>query len=266
MLNFSAPFQINDKKAPMPSINCQTIHDVLWNKVTTNSFNLDDTVHVWRVQISPNLNLAAHYLSILHPAEKLRADAYADEKDRNRFILSRGFLRVLLSAYPGQKPAEIELSIGKNKKPFVITSANSNICYNMAHSEDWILVVIANTPIGADVEYINEGFSYEDIFPDCFSNDEIAFLQTEITPRSSFYQLWTRKEALTKATSKGIDDGFAAVPCMDGSHYIEATLIDSPQDWTVTSFELAKNYVAAVAYNPFVKNILFFDGNEFLQR
>jgi len=86
------------------------------------------------------------------------------------------------------------------------------------------------------VEKIDPDFSYEDILATGFSVSEINLIKKSASPRSYFYLHWTRKEALTKATAKGLDDNLIAVPCLDGLHTVGAEITGPAESWTISSF------------------------------
>ena len=64
----------------------------------------------------------------------------------------------------------------------------------------------------------------------------------------AFYTLWTRKEALVKATGKGVDDDFTRVPAADGQHLVDPAALGSAGYWQVHSFVVAEHYLGAVAH------------------
>jgi len=230
----------------MPAIHCNSI-TAHWDNASA-PFNIANAVHIWRLQITTNLHLLPQCLSVLHAEEITRAASYHHEKDKNRFILSRGMLRFLLNKYTGIAPQGITMIVGENKKPYLQTTTGA-IHYNMAHSGDLVLIAIADSPIGVDVEYIDPNFNYTEIIPTCFSNEEALFLHNVKERTASFYALWTRKEALLKATGKGIDDDLIHVPCLDGTHNVEQSIIGSPHDWTVTTFEADSQYTGCIVFS-----------------
>ena len=111
-------------------------------------------------------------------------------------------LRKLLAGYSNLAPDEIKFAEGLNKKPFAENANLSDLHFNISHSADIILIAISNSEIGVDVEKVDNSFSYEEILPHNFSDEEIDFIKNP----EDFYLLWTRKESLLKATAKGLDD------------------------------------------------------------
>jgi len=202
---------------------------------------------VWRVNINLALVRLADFKMTLRANEIARANRYVQPKDSNRFIVSRGALRHILGMYLSRPPASIELGEGTNKKPRILQPTDTGIYYNVSHSGDWILIAVARSEIGVDIEFMNPVFDFKDVMPDIFIPGEVAFVN-ELNPVERFFTLWTRKEALVKATGRGLDENFMSIPALEGEHLIEG---DAPPvgDWQVTSFDLEQNHIASLACN-----------------
>jgi 4'-phosphopantetheinyl transferase len=238
-------------------IQIQYLSEITWDDGDTCDFDLKEQADVWRINISSNLSMLESFLSILHPDEIARANRYYQTKDRNRFIISRGALRIILGKYLNKQPALIEFKTGINKKPYINTN-HMRLCYNISHSGDWILLGISDSEIGADTEQVNFTFNYKDVLQDNFSSAEIDHInQTSQVER--FFMLWTRKEALTKATGKGLDNDLKLIPCLDGIHIAQSRTISSGEDWLISTFKLSGNYLASVANNIKIVTIRFWD-------
>jgi 4'-phosphopantetheinyl transferase len=109
---------------------------------------------------------------------------------------------------------------------------------------------VAATEIGVDVEKVDAHLPLADIRQHSFSGPEQDFIGCDAASRPLFYQSWTRKEALAKATAQGIDADFPRLPALDGTHYLaQPEGMASPvAEWLVRSFQVAPEYPAAVAY------------------
>jgi 4'-phosphopantetheinyl transferase len=133
-----------------------------------------------------------------------------------------------------------------NKKPYL--ASHPWVCFNVSHSEDFAVIAISRNKIGIDIEYISEEFNFTNLISDVFNDNEVLAIQNAADKKQSFYTSWTRKEAFVKALGKGIDDDFKNIPCLDGQHYIDSTLLKINENWQVLSFELAEHYLGAVAF------------------
>src|ERR1035438_1512738 len=247
----------------MPSIYCNCIEDILWHKVYGDVFGLTSAADIWRTQISDNLPLINRFDHILSEGEKARASRYHQEKDKQRFIISRIVLRFLLAKYSNNDPEKIEFATGSNKKPFVQNASAVDLYYNISHSGDVILIAVSDSDIGIDVERIDVDFSYSEILRQNFNTEEIGFINRGKQPAENFFLLWTRKEALLKATSKGIDSDLPFIPSLDGKHDIDQKIMGSGKDFCVSSFKVTGNYMGSIAYKPGYEKIRFRDIDQF---
>lgn len=229
------------------TITCTNSANISWLNGADDDFEMDSAVDVWRISIASNILAVNDLLELLAADERDRADRYYQQKDRERFIISRGALRILLARYLKTHAAGIVFETGINKKPFVKNTDGAELHYNTSHSGDYILIAIAALPVGVDVESMEPLFPYQDIMEHSFSPDEMAYINQSGTPIETFYTLWTRKEALLKATAKGIDDDMKRVPCTDGEHIVESSIIQSNKNWFVNSFDMDTNYTGSIA-------------------
>jgi len=216
----------------------------------------DGTIDIWRINISSNLSNLNYFVSLLNPAEIERGNKYYQLKDKNRFIVSRGALRYILGRYLHQHPALIGFSLSDKKKPFI--NNDLNLQFNISHSADWILIAVANTVIGTDIEFINDNFDYADVLESNFSSTEIKQI-TENNSAENFFTFWTRKEAITKTTGKGLNENLKMIPATDGSYFADSGLISSTADLFVTSFKPDTKYAASICCNTLTDNIRFWD-------
>jgi len=229
---------------------------VTWQSAAEFDFVTGNNVDVWRICISSNFLFLDRLTAIMHPEEIERANKYFHTKDKNRHIVCHGVLRIILGKYLNISPVLVEFGIGTNQKPFV---KNSNtIRYNISHSGDYILIAIANDEVGADIEIINKDFDYQDIIGEHFNNEEINFIKHD-NSAERFFMLWTRKEALLKATAKGLDDDLKLICSLDGTHLISGKTISTKNDWEINSFNLNPQYIASIAIDPSVITARYWD-------
>ena len=238
------------------TVDIRYLDTVDWQQDTGCIFDLNDNIDVWRINIHANLSLIPRFSGLLDPEEIKRAGRYYQEKDRQRFIVSRAALRIILSRYTNQPADEIRFGIGPNKKPFLVNSDNP-ISYNISHSDKWVLIAISKTSVGADTEKIDPVFAYADILPDYFSADEISYIEQEQS-HQRFCLLWTRKEATTKLTGQGLDERLKSIPSTDGKHLTNSNIINSSKDTSLRSFKLDDSNLATVAYQADVNSGLNF--------
>ena len=218
---------------------------------------LKDRVDLWKIKLPDDLTIPTEIEAVLNNEEHQTASRFYQAKDRQNFTIRRGVLRILLAGYLGVKASEIEFIKGENKKPFVNKPAPPGIHFNVSHSGEWALIGISDYELGVDIEEFRASFNYQEILHQGFSSQEIEFITSSESPAKNFFQLWTRKEALIKATAKGVDDDLDKIPGLDGSHDVNAVLLGSTKNWTVKSFNVEKMCQASIAYSDYNSSINF---------
>jgi 4'-phosphopantetheinyl transferase len=153
-------------------------------------------------------------------------------------------LRLVLSNYLGLSPDKILFNYGINKKPIVEEGAN--LQFNVSYSHNWIIIAVSSEPVGVDIEFINPDFDYLNVMESCFMTEEIDTIKQASQPQKVFFQSWTRKEALLKATSLGLDDYLKDFSCLDGMQKLPKKL-GAPGDWRIKSFLMEKEYQVSLA-------------------
>jgi len=239
----------------MPAVYCNNITDIEWKNEFNEEFNSESTIDIWKIPVLTDQTILDFLQEILHKEEIEKLSRFHQQKDKRRFITSHGALRFLLGRYLKLSPEKIRFVADQNKKPLL--NANDNLHFNISHSGDWILIAISDFPVGVDVEKIDDDFSYQEVLSLNFSKEEIEFIENSKHPRNNFYLLWTRKEALMKATAKGIDDKLNSISTLDGLNEISDRIIGSENAWNIDSFELDENYIGSVTFNPLIKKINF---------
>lgn len=120
---------------------------------------------------------------------------YKLEKDRKQSLGAGLLLKHCLEEY-GVNVEDIYY--GVNGKPEV-----EGICFNLSHSQDMVVCVISEEPVGCDIERI--GMLREGIAERYFTDSEAKHLaQFEgDAKKEEFYRLWTMKESYMKMTGEG---------------------------------------------------------------
>lgn len=165
-----------------------------------------DEIHVWCADLTQKSAVVQTLFNTLSPDERQRADKFVFEKDRERFIVSRGALRQILGSYLDISPARIAFTRNHFGKPRLDSNDNL-ICFNASRSRDVGLYAIAGgREVGVDVEFINEEFAGLEVAGRFFSPDEIAALNNlpQEQQTAAFFSCWTRKEAFIKAVGQGL--------------------------------------------------------------
>jgi 4'-phosphopantetheinyl transferase len=140
----------------------------------------------------------------LDEEEIARSNRYLVEQDRLRFLAGRDILRHLISRYTGIDPAEINYLTNPYGKLFLPFQP---FTFNNSNTQDRIVFAFTmEEEIGVDIEYVRPILDISGLIDFCFSQEEKAGLSF-LSPTShleAFYHVWTQKEALLKAQSKGL--------------------------------------------------------------
>lgn len=79
------------------------------------------------------------------------------------------------------------------KKPIA-----DDICFNISHSRNYVILGLSNVDIGIDIEHIEKVSNEMKIY--ICSKEEKQYVKNDV----NFYELWTNKESLMKCIGKGI--------------------------------------------------------------
>jgi len=210
----------------------------------------ENEIHVWRAWLDCEPAVLHQLDPMLASDERLRADRFVFERDRNRFVAARGILRQLLAEYVKRSPSELQFNYGPQGKPLLLANdATSPLEFNISHSHGMALFAFAKKrSLGIDVELLRPEFAGESIARRYFSATEIEeFLALPPDLRTEgFFLCWTRKEAYIKARGEGLQIPLTSfsVSLTPGQPEILQS-VDGFR-WSVRSFRPARQYVAAV--------------------
>ena len=212
--------------------------------------------HIWRTDLQRSSARLSHFNNILSSDEQQRAQRFHSRKDRERFSITRGILRIILSGYIDVSPEQIELSYNRFGKPELSEGMmNNGLQFNLSHSGGIALFAFClDHRIGIDIETIRSGNTHLKVPERYFSPREVTALRSlpEDQQREAFYACWTRKEAYVKARGLGIPSSLKdfTVSLESGK---PARLLESksePSDlnrWTLKDIDVGTGYKAAAA-------------------
>lgn len=162
------------------------------------------TVHLWYASLDhlrPALN---RYADLLDPVEQDRMHRFRFDVDRERFILGHGLLRTLLGRYLERDPSLIRMARGPFGKPYL---ERKELRFNLSDTKDAVLIAFASgVELGADIETMERNVDHRSVSEHYFTEPEIRAIGAAEDPKRRFLELWTRKEAVLKASGVGIMD------------------------------------------------------------
>jgi 4'-phosphopantetheinyl transferase len=216
----------------------------------------DDEVHVWRAWLDQPASRLPTLLDTLTLDERARAARFHFQRDRARFIVARGVLRVVLGRYLEIAPNRLRFCYSPYGKPALAEEfGGDELRFNLSHSDGLALYALTRgRELGIDLERIRSDLADEQIAERFFSPREVATLRT-LPPDlrvEAFFNCWTRKEAYIKAIGEGLShplDQFDVSLIPGGPALLLCTRPD-PQEasrWSLQELPLGAGYVAALA-------------------
>ena len=190
-------------------------------------------VDVWCVSLASTPDARGSFDQTLTAEERARATRM--RVGGERWIAARAALRRVLGHYLDLPPEHVPLSAGGDGKPRLARRTLPDLRFNLSHSDGIALVAVRlDHEVGVDVERIRDGVDGGSIASALFSPEERVrwAASTDSSPHEAFFRAWVRREALAKATGRGIIAPVSA-------HEIAA--------YTVRELPGIRGYAAAVA-------------------
>lgn len=194
------------------------------------------TCHLWLVDLAVG-NIQPDLLS---QTEQARAARFKFPQHRQRFIASHTALRRILAGYVDAKPQQLVFQKAVHGKPSL--TDYPDLHFNLSHSNTTALIAVARHEIGVDIEQVKKRDELK-LAKRFFTQTEYQWLAAHATKDISpaFFKLWTRKEAVLKATGLGLHlplDSFNVVPLAQTEH----------DGHHVENVTVTHGYQAAIAY------------------
>lgn len=213
------------------------IDHIIWRKFSKEEDLNSKETHVFSILIDKYFEEIQDYKSILSIEELAKSEKYQHYNSKITYITSRYFIRKTLCLFTNETdPSRIRFHYKENKKLAV-----DDIEFNISHSGNILLVAINTSTIGVDVELIKKDFDFDPILETCFNLNEIKVINQSEDKLLRFYNLWTRKEALLKATGEGLVDNLSEIACLLNP------ISRNGLDYQIQSFIIDQNYIASLA-------------------
>lgn len=143
-------------------------------------------------------------VALLDEQELARAARFKFDHDRERFVLGHGWMRELLAHYMDSFPSSIRMERGRFGKPFL---SGGELHFNLSDTKDAITFAVCRAiEIGVDVETVDRRVDHNAVSAHYFTPEEQHRITQSEQPKRTFLELWTRKEAVLKASGVGIMD------------------------------------------------------------
>lgn len=231
----------------------------LWRVVrqSTGPTLAQNEIHLWCAHLDKFIPSAPELYRVLSHGERTRAQSFQFHKDRDSFVIQTGLLRHLLSGYLPVSPAEFEFVRGPFGKPELVAApGEARLHFNMSHSRAMALYAFTcATPVGVDIERIGPMADLENIARIFFTPRETTALSAlpDTSRLETFFNCWTRKEAVLKATGQGIREGVDGVEVNVATDEPARVLsikgdASAARGWSLHSLHPVAGYTAALAY------------------
>lgn len=207
--------------------------------------------HIWLHE--REVNIPESVQACLSEAERERAMRFERDQDRSQRLATMAYKRVLLGSALDCDPAILRFGANFQGKPFLVGDgdAASPVTFNVSHTQGAIAVALGTTDVGVDIEYVGASEFEWDVVSLCFNEAEQSALTAAGRAWSDCaFALWTRKEALLKATGQGlavcpleVDTGVRAGMYPFGS----VSINHDGQRWRVETRRIGSHWIASIA-------------------
>ena len=211
---------------------------------------LSGEIHVWH--LTADAETITTVAALLDDDERARAARFAFARDRDLYMATRGWLRLLAGEYLAERPESLRFTAGAYGKPQLANDA-APLQFNVSHSGHRALLAFAvDRAVGVDIECIDERPETLAVAASVFTPPERHRLE-QCPPGerlATFYRLWTGKEAVLKAAGRGVSipfQSFSVSPTNDLAISDVIVLRSSMPPLFVQWLDAPIGYVAALA-------------------
>jgi len=158
-------------------------------------------IKVYVADISPLLNNSKLYdkiYSLLPDYRKQKTDKMRFQKDKCLSV-GVGFLLKKAVADFGFCGIDNRISYNEYQKPYF--TDNSAPSFNLSHSGTKVMCAVSSSPIGCDVEKVDE--KHINVASKAFSESENKILNSSTDKVDTFFRLWALKESFMKLLGLG---------------------------------------------------------------
>lgn len=235
----------------------RAVERVAWRSPPETVVLQGNEVHVWRACLDQGIPSVQNLRRFLSEDELIRAARFHFDRDRDRFTVGRGLLRLVLSRYADIGPGDLRFRYSQYGKPSLVVGPGTKTPrFSVSHSGGLVVFAVSfGRELGIDLEWVRADFAYEQIAERFFSLRENAVLRAlspETAKRKAFFDCWTRKEAYLKARGEGLSLPLrqCEVSLAPGE---PARLLANRSDprevlrWSIRDLDPAPGFVAALA-------------------
>lgn len=165
----------------------------------------------------------------------------------------RAPFQAVLAAYLGRSADQVQLEAGEFGRPRLAGADAGALHFNWSHSGDQALCAVARgIEPGIDLERLRPRPRALEIAHRYFGHEETAALAALAPERrdAAFLQLWTAKEAVLKATGRGLAFGLHRLGIADEDERLALRFLDGelPARWQLHRLALDGEHVGSIAW------------------
>jgi 4'-phosphopantetheinyl transferase len=179
-----------------------------------------------------------HFIDYVDEEKRKRILKFYHLEDAQRSLFSELLARYMLWKSTGESIGKTTFQVGSYGKPYY---SNSDMHFNISHSDRMILGVIGNREVGIDIERITGADI--DIAKHFFTEGErdlILSQKDEDTRSKVFFEIWTRKESFLKAIGTGLNTSLTSFDVCEDQVYYEGRQYD------IKNIDIKPEYSAAI--------------------
>ncbi len=228
----------------------------MWQEAPSQLRLNPNVTHLWLIDCQDYSTQITDLLTILSPEEHRKADRFKFDIHRERFIINRANLKIILSKYLQISAHKVLFQYGEKGKPSIDDSLNHcHLKFNLSHSENLAIYGISQNLIGVDIEKINPKVSCEELAERFFCPSEFQAISNLAYPENyrAFYLAWTSKEAYLKAIGEGLAGGLDSLELALNISKNQAKIIsiqgkqDHINDWQLSNFTVESDFIFSIA-------------------
>jgi 4'-phosphopantetheinyl transferase len=186
-------------------------------------------------------SLFEKYLQLL-PAELVEKNfRYRRWQDRHLHLFGKLLLSDILHNSGFENLNLGRLKYTEHKKPYF----EEPFDFNTSHSGNYVICALTDLGrIGIDIEQ-NKTVNFDD-FQDTMNSEQWELIKGSKNPVNEFFRMWSIKESVIKADSKGLD-----IPLKEIS-ILEDRAACYEQVWNLKRIDIDKNYACYIATDFFI--------------
>ncbi|NBC47304.1 MAG: 4'-phosphopantetheinyl transferase superfamily protein [Gammaproteobacteria bacterium] len=198
-----------------------------------------------RIALEPDAITQADLLEALPADERARISRFRQMADQMRAIAAAILPRLAIHRLHGISLDQIALPRTSSGKPFYADDPAFH--FNLSHSGEYVGLGVGSAPLGIDCEQIRANRDQDAIARRFFAPEEQQWLAgfSAAARARRFFELWSRKESLLKATGAGLRGSLGSFdahphPDRDGEVWFGG------QCWYIRSYDSLQGYCVAL--------------------